>query len=63
MQNYDNSNSLPPKGSRKGIVHIKNNFNKDDSYYPQECYIEDFEIEKLKTLKVLENFKPIDADN
>lgn len=62
MPNDDNNNSFPPKKQSKGIVHIKNNLNKDDSYYPQECYIEDFEIEKLKTLEILENFKPIDAD-
>ncbi|MCW8059647.1 hypothetical protein [Agrobacterium tumefaciens] len=63
MPNDDNNNSVTLRKLSKGIVHIKNNFNKDDSYYPQECYIEDFEIEKLKTLKILENFKPIDADN
>ncbi len=59
----DDSNSMFRKEQSKGIVHIKSNYNKDDSYYPKECYIEDFEIEKMNTLKILEDFKPIDADN
>ncbi|WP_454703134.1 hypothetical protein [Agrobacterium burrii] len=56
----DENNSILQKKLTKGLVYIQN---KDNSYYPQECYIEDFEIEKINTLKILENFKPIDADN
>jgi hypothetical protein len=62
MKNGD-KNPVDPKKPNKGIVHIKSNYNKDESYYPQECYIEDFEIEKIKVLQILESFKPVDADN
>ncbi|MCJ9719970.1 hypothetical protein MOV66_00385 [Agrobacterium sp. SHOUNA12C] len=62
MQNGD-GNAVSSKKFNKGIVHIKNDSNKDESYYPQECYIEDFELEKIKTMQILENFKPVDADN
>jgi hypothetical protein len=61
---HKNNNGLySSKNPRNGIVHIKNNHNTDDSYYPQECYLEDFEIEKIDSLKFLENFKPIDGGN
>lgn len=59
----DNNRSSSPKNPRKGIIHIRNSHNTDESYYPQECYIEDFEIEKIDSLKFLENFKPIDGGN
>jgi hypothetical protein len=56
-------NPVSSKKMNKGIVHIKNNSNNDESYYHVECYIEYFEIEKMNTIQILENFKQVDADN
>jgi len=30
-----------------------------ESYYPEECYLEDNELEKIESIKNLRSFKPV----
>ncbi|MDH6298794.1 hypothetical protein [Agrobacterium fabrum] len=59
MQNDDSEPTISAK-PRKGIVRVKDKKYNDDLYYPPSCYMEDFEIEEIESLNLLENFKPID---
>jgi hypothetical protein len=60
-----NNTDIPKhlRKTEKGIVHLKTNDAQEENYGPPESYLEDFEIEKIETLRILETFKPINTDN
>lgn len=49
--------------SNNVIVKRDNTYSNGEYYYPKESYLEDFEIEHIETMQILEYFKPLNTDS